>query len=137
MVDAHNWGSNIPASIQTARDYFKTANPGTFFKVFSPVNLVAGLLALILCWRTGKRVRLYCAVALLFAIGTDILTITYFYPRNDILFKSPIATNFDAIKTAWEQWSSMNWIRSLICSVTLVCDFLAFNLVAGKAEYSK
>jgi len=137
VVDAHNWGSNIPASIQTARDYFKTANLGTFFKVFSPVNLVAGLLALILCWRTGKRVRLYCAVALLFAIGTDILTITYFYPRNDILFKSPIATNFDAIKTAWEQWSSMNWIRSLICSVTLVCDFLAFNLVAGKAEYSK
>ncbi|MDO3625786.1 DUF1772 domain-containing protein [Mucilaginibacter sp. BT774] len=137
VVDARNWGANIPSSIQTTRDYFKAANPGTFYRIFSPANQVAGLLALILCWRAGKRVRIYCAIALVFAVGTDMLTFAYFYPRNDIMFKSPIATNLEAIKTALEQWRSMNWFRSLICAVTLVFDFLALNLVAGKAEPSK
>ena len=137
LIDARNWGANIPASIQTARDYFKTANPGTFYRIFSPANQVAGLLALILCWRAGKRVRIYCAIALMCAVATDMLTFAYFYPRNDILFKSPIATNLHAIKAAWEQWSAMNWFRSVICAVTLVFDFLAFNLIAGKAEPSK
>jgi uncharacterized membrane protein len=137
LVDSRNWGSNIPASIQTARDYFKTANPGTFFRIFSPANQVATLLALILCWRAGKRGRLYCAIALLFAIGTDMITFAYFYPRNDILLKSPIVTNFDAIKTALEQWRLMNWVRSLICAVGLAFDFLAFNFVMSKAEQLK
>jgi uncharacterized membrane protein len=137
VVDARNWGSNIPASIQTTRDYFKTANPGTFFRIFAPANEVAGLLALALCWRAGKRARLYCAIALLFAIGTDVITFAYFYPRNDILFKSPIATNLDAIKNAWEQWTTMNWYRSLMCAIVLVFDFLAFNFVTGKAEHSR
>jgi len=137
VVDARNWGANIPASIQTARDYFKTTNPGTFYRIFSPANQVAGLLALILCWRAGKKARLYCAIAFLFAVGTDMLTFAYFYPRNDIMFKSSLVTNLDAIKAAWGQWSFMNWLRSLICAVTLVFDFLALNLVAGKAEHSK
>src|SRR5882757_5161205 len=79
MVDARNWGANIPASIQTARDYFKTANPGTFYRIFSPANQGAGLLALILCWQAGKRVRIYCAIALGCAVGTDVLTFAYFY----------------------------------------------------------
>lgn len=137
VVDARNWGANIPASIQTARDYFKTANPGTFFRIFAPANQLACLLTLVLCWRAGKRVRLYCALALVFAVGTDMFTFAYFYPRNDIMFKSPISTNLDAIKTAWEQWSSMNWIRSLICAAGLVFAFLAFNLAAQKTENSK
>jgi hypothetical protein len=137
MVDAHNWGANIPASIQTARDYFKTANPGTFYRIFSPANQAAGLLALVLCWRVSKRARLYCALALLFAIGTDVITFAYFYPRNDIMFKSSLVTNLDAIKAALGQWRSMNWFRSLICAVALLFDFLAFTLVIQKAEYSK
>jgi hypothetical protein len=137
MVDARNWGANIPASIQTARDYFKTANPGTFYRIFSPANQVAGLLALILCWRAGKRVRIYCAIALVCAVGADVLTFAYFYPRNDIMFKSSLVTDLDAIKAALEQWSSMNWFRSLIIAITLVCDFLAFTLVIQKAGNSK
>ena len=137
VVDAHNWGANIPASIQTARDYFKTANPGTFFRMIAPATQVAGLLALILCWRAGKRARLYCAIAFLFAVGTDVLTFAYFYPRNDIMFKSSLVNNVDAIKAALEQWRSMNWVRSLVCACALVFDFLAFNLVMSKTEHSK
>jgi len=129
MIDAVNWGSNIPTSIQTARDYFKTVNPGDFFRVFTPMNQVLALLALIVCWKAGKSVRLYCGVALLFSLAVDVMTFGFFYPRNDIMFINPIQGNIDAIKTAWSQWSSVNWIRSGLQLMNLVFDFAALSLL--------
>ena len=40
IVDAESWGSNIPTSIQTARDYFQHVDPRRFFTVAGPVNLI-------------------------------------------------------------------------------------------------
>ena len=37
IVDARSWSANIPDSILTARTYFKTVNPGTFFRTGSPL----------------------------------------------------------------------------------------------------
>ena len=57
MIDARSWGSDLPASLETARQYFRTANPGDFFRVFSPLNQALALLALLLFWRSGRRAR--------------------------------------------------------------------------------
>jgi hypothetical protein len=43
LIDAKSWGSNIPKSIETARQYYQTVNPGNFFRIFSPVNQVLAL----------------------------------------------------------------------------------------------
>src|SRR6185436_18903917 len=59
LVDAKSWGANIPQSIETAREYFKTVNAGNFFRIFSPANQVAGLLALILFWKVSATARIY------------------------------------------------------------------------------
>ena len=135
IVDAVSWGSNIPASIQAAREYFKVVNPGSFFRIFSPVNQILTLLALIACWRTNKRIRIYCALALLSAVAVDAFTFAYFYPRNEIMFSYPINTNVDinnvdVIKAAWSQWSSMNWVRSGIEVVNIGFDFAALILLS-------
>ena len=100
LIDAVSWGSNIPASTQTARDYYKAANPGDFFRIFSPINQILSLLALIICWKAGKRIRLYCIFALLLAIAADAMTFGFFYPRNEIMFNGPISDT-SAIRTAW------------------------------------
>jgi uncharacterized membrane protein len=123
LIDAISWGSNMPASIQTTRDYYKIINPGNFFLVFTPINQVLTLLALIICWKEGKRIRIYCGAALLFAVAVDVMTFGFFYPRNDIMYTSPIDTNLDAIKIAWSQWSSMNWFRSGLQLINLHLDF--------------
>ncbi len=34
LIDTKSWGSDIPNSIATAREYFKTVNPGNFYRVF-------------------------------------------------------------------------------------------------------
>ena len=127
IVDAQNWGYNIPASIQATRDYFHVANPGTFFRLFSPLAQIITLAALVFCWTADKRVRYFLLAALILAVSVDGFTFAYFYPRNDIMFVNPIEGNTDAIRTAWSQWTFMNWPRSAIIVIVLILDFAALN----------
>ena len=132
VVDAQNWGRDIPASLIAAREYFRAANPGTFFRVTSPVNQMLTLLALIICWRAGKTVRIFCGAALLCAVAGEALTYTYFFPRNAIMFTDPLGPNTEVLKAVWSQWTTMNWFRSAIIAVQVVADFLALMLVSKK-----
>jgi hypothetical protein len=125
LVDAPNWGADIPGSIQATREYFRVANPGSFFRVFSPANQVLTLVALVLCWRTDKTVRYILLGALMWAIVADVFTFAYFYPRNAIMFVNPIEGNLDAIRTAWIDWSNMNWARSIGVAINVCLDFMA------------
>ena len=130
VVDVPNWGHELPRSIEVSRSYFAAATPGTFFRLFSPINQLVGLLALALCWKAGPRVRLLAGLALLVSIGSDALTFGFFYPRNDILFGGPLA-NLDAIRDALTQWAAMNWVRSAGVALNVALDFGALFLLAG------
>src|SRR5258706_15347362 len=97
VIDARNWGHDIPGSLMAARAYFSVANPGTFFRVVSPMSQVIALLALIICWRAGTRVRIYCAIAFVLAVSCDLFTFAYFYPRNDIMFVAPLSPDTEVL----------------------------------------
>ena len=114
LIDAKSWGSDIPNSISTARQYFKTTNPGNFFRLFSPLNQVLALLALILFWKAAPSVRLYLALAVVTYVLADVLTFAYFYPRNDIMFRTANLNDTGLLKKVWSEWTSMNWVRSLV-----------------------
>jgi hypothetical protein len=128
MVDAANWGRDVPASIVAAREYFSVANPGTFFRIFSPANQVLALLAAVTAWWAPKGTFSICLAALVLAVSVDIFTFTYFYPRNEIMFVAPME-NIDAIRSALSGWRSMNWIRSGMIVVIVVLDYLALMKV--------
>ena len=128
MIDSTSWGTDIPKSIETAREYFKAVNPGNFFRVFSPINQILGLLSLILFWKVSTKVRIYLGIALAFYVLGDVFTFAYFYPRNDIMFKTPI-TDIEAIKQAWTGWNTMNWLRSAIVFAGLIFSFLALHKI--------
>jgi len=124
MVDAPNWGRDVPASILAAREYFSIENPGSFFRVFSPLNQVLALLAVVVSWWAPKSIFPICLAALILAVSVDVFTFTYFYPRNEIMFVAPI-DNVDAIRSALSGWQNMNWIRSGMIAVIVVLDYLA------------
>jgi len=130
MVDAPNWGRDLPASIVTAREYLSVANAGTFFRLFAPINQVLALVAVVLAWWAPKGTFSICVAALILAISTDVLTFAYFYPRNEIMFVAPIE-NVDAIRTALSGWRNMNWIRSGVIGVVVVLDYLALLKVVS------
>ena len=133
IVDARSWSANIPDSILTARNYFKTVSPGTFFRTASPLNQILALAALVACWKSGRKVRLYFGLAFLLAVLTDALTFAYFYPRNEILFRATVA-NADVFTKICSEWSAMNWVRSGILAFGLICSMKGLDAYYLKAQ---
>jgi Domain of unknown function (DUF1772) len=125
IVDARSWGSNLPESIEVTRKYFSAVNPGTFFRMFSPLNQIIALVAVILFWKAGSSVRLFLCLAFGFYLATDMFTFAYFYPRNEIMFGT--STDMDAVRKAWTQWSAMNWLRSLVILTGVIFSFVALH----------
>jgi len=123
IVDAESWGSNIPTSIQTARDYFQYVDPRRFFTVAGPVNLILIVLTLILFWNDSVKIRVYFTTSLVLYAAIVILTLVYFVPRDLMLFTSSIPDHIQEIRAAAAQWSHMNWLRSLLGLVGVLFSF--------------
>lgn len=130
LVDAQNWGHDIPSSLVLTKEYMSAANPGTFFRTFSPASQIIALLALVICWRGDRMVRIYCAIAFVLAVSGEILTFSYFFPRNAILFTDPLNTDPELLKRTWAEWTTMNWQRSGILLVQVIIDYLALMRVS-------
>ena len=132
MIDARSWGSDLPNSIGVARHYFKSVNPGDFYRIFSPLNQLLGLVALIAFWKVSPTVRLYLGIALLLYVLADVLTFAYFYPRNDIMFKTAALTDIGTLKMALTEWQIMNWVRSMVLLVGLCFSFASLHKIYCK-----
>jgi hypothetical protein len=127
IVDAPNWGANVPHSIEAARAYFSVANPGSFYRIVSPINQVLALIAVIISWKNNRYIALG---SLAVAVLIDVMTFAYFYPRNEVMFLTPI--NNQDVKLAWEQWSAMNWVRSGLCLANTTLAFILFSLTSKR-----
>jgi hypothetical protein len=65
------------------------------------------------------------------------MTFKYFYPRNEILFMSNIADE-QVLRETWHQWTSMNWVRSAVVLLGIICSFSAVHVIySGKKTGSK
>jgi hypothetical protein len=71
--------------------------------------------------------------ALILAVSVDILTFSYFYPRNEIMFVAPM-DNVDAIRSALSGWQNMNWIRSGLIAIVVFLDFLALMKISRESS---
>ena len=127
IVNAANWENNIPQSISATKEFFVVANPGTFFGIIDPANLLLIFLALILFWKHPSSLRNYLGIALVCYVASMILTFSYFYPRNEIMFLSQQLPDTDTLKQAAAEWGRMNWVRSFIWLAGLVCVFIAMD----------
>jgi hypothetical protein len=135
IVDARSWSANIPDSILTARNYFNSVDPGTFFRMASPLNQLLALVALIACWKSGRKVRLYFGLTLLVAVLADALTFAYFYPRNEILFRAA-RPNAEILAKICNEWRAMNWVRSAILAFGLVCSMKGLDTYYARTQAS-
>ena len=129
LIDARSWGSDIPNSIATAREYFKTVNPGNFFRMFSPVNQALGIIVLVLFWKASPFIRIYLGTALVLYLVAEGLTFGYFFPRNDIMFRNARLTDVDLLKKTLAEWKAMNWVRSGILLAGVFFSFLSLHKI--------
>jgi uncharacterized membrane protein len=129
LIDARSWGSDLPNSIATAREYFKNVNPGNFYRIISPVNQLLGIIVLILFWKTSSSIRLTLGVALFLYLLAEGLTFGYFFPRNDIMFRNAQLTDVDLLRKTLAEWTRMNWVRSGILLTGILFSFLALHKI--------
>jgi hypothetical protein len=127
IVDATNWGSDIPTSIQTARDYFAHADPRRFYLIAGPPTVLLGVLTTILFWNDGVSLRLWFGASAASYVVIVVLTIVYFVPRDLTLFRRPIQ-HLDPIRAAASQWRRMNWARTLLGCVGVLCSMRGLAL---------
>ena len=97
-----------PVSLEHGRGFFHVTNPGTLFRVLSPFVQLSLLLALIVTWKPAGPTRWYLAAALLLAVTGDIITFTFHYPRNVILFQSPLTNSSADFERTASEWAAGN-----------------------------
>lgn len=129
LVDVRSWGSDIPNSIATAREYFKVSNPGNFFRTFSPINQVLALVVLILFWKTSPSIRLLLGAAFLMYIVAEGLTFMYFFPRNDFMMKNALLNDVDQLKKTVSEWNTMNHVRTFILLIGVSLSFISLHKI--------
>lgn len=135
VIDARSWASDLPNSIQAARQYFKSVNPGDFYRIISPISQLLALISIILFWKAGKKIRIALIVAFVLFFATDILTFTYFYPRNDIMFRNEL--DIEKIRIAWQEWTSMNWVRTFAFAIGIFCTAYSLDAIYTRKSVAK
>jgi len=134
VVDAPNWGSSIPDSMDAAKRYFAVANPGTFFRIFAPAAQVAALVSVIVSWRFGWMARGLTLAGLALLVSGDILTFNYFYPRNELMFGAGSHSS-EVLQNAWSSWSEMNHFRSALILAATLCEMAVLSIFERSSSY--
>src|SRR4030088_2194890 len=81
VVDAKSWGSDVPASIQTARSYYEHSHSRRFYLIAGPPTLLLGVLTTILFWIDSVSLRLLFGASAACYVVIVLLTVSYFVPR--------------------------------------------------------
>ena len=120
IVMAPNYAGRVPESLEHARGFFVASNPGMFFRVFAPATQVVLLLALVLNWQV-KHVRWWLLGALVALVMTDVITFTFHYPRNALMFERPFdQVSVAQLQEAARQWGLGNYVRVALLAVAIL-----------------
>ncbi|MEO8308682.1 MAG: DUF1772 domain-containing protein [Pseudomonadota bacterium] len=118
------------ASLEHARGFLVTATPGSFFRKVSPAVQLFLFVSVLISWRAKPpRIRWLLLVALCAAIATDVITFTFHYPRNDILFVAPLDPPAAELRRIAQEWAWGNYLRIGLLCVAAVTTFAALKML--------
>lgn len=115
IVNAPNFINGVPESLDHARRFWSLANPGSYFRIVAPATQLLTLLSLVLSWKRPAGRRGWLLAALLLVVAADVVTFTYHYPRNDLMFTDPMSQSPETLERAAREWGAMNWARVVLC----------------------
>jgi hypothetical protein len=76
---------NPPQSLELAMDFLSVSGPSDFFPPLGFASWVLGAASLVLSWRM-PAVRWWVLLSLAMIVGEGVVSMLYFWPRNDIMF---------------------------------------------------
>ena len=125
VVMAPNYAAAVPESLEDAKQFMRVTNPGNYFRVVAPLTQIALLITLVLNWRGARERRWWLLSTFVLAVAVDVITFTYHYPRNAILFTDPMNTPPAALAVAATEWIYGNLVRVCMLFVAMVCGVKA------------
>jgi hypothetical protein len=128
VVMAPNYQARIPDSLEHVRQFMNATNPGTYFRVVAPLAQVLLLTSLVLSWRRPSGRRRWLLSAFLCIVVADVITFTFHYPRNDLLFGNPITTSAEELEAAARQWAYGNYARVLLIGIAMASGVWALRV---------
>jgi uncharacterized membrane protein len=125
LVMAPNYVLGL-ATLEHARGFLVASTPAAFFRILSPIVQLLLFLSVVLAWRAAPtRVRWLLLASLCAAIATDVVTFTFHYPRNEILFVAPLDRPAAELHRIAQEWAWGNYVR-----IGLLCMAVAAAIVA-------
>ena len=109
-----------PAGLEHGRLFMRAATPANLFRILSPATQVLVLIAVGANWSSPQR-RWPLAAALLALVISDVITFTYHYPRNHLMFDAPLTVEPDRLNLASREWAAANLVRIAL----VLCGWLA------------
>jgi hypothetical protein len=129
VVVAPNF-QGAPSSLEHARGFYHTTNPGTFFRVLAPSTQVFLLAALLCNWMPVPLTRWRLAGALALAILGDVITFRFHYPRNTILFSDPLTRSAADLNRVGSEWAAGNYVRIAVIFIAVVLVIVSMIRIA-------
>jgi len=128
IVLAPNFRVGIPQSLEHLRQFMAVANPGSFFRFIAPLTQISILISLVLGWKRPAGRRRWLILAFILIIAADVITFTFHYPRNAILFHDPMHTPPATLEKVAIEWAYGNYLRILLVGAAMVCTIKALLL---------
>lgn len=105
-----------PEGLDHGRRFLAAATPANFFRLVAPASQILVLAALAASWR-AKTIRVHLLVAFAALLIGDAVTFAYHYPRNDLMFTSPLTVAPERLAAAALEWQRANWLRVVLVGV--------------------
>ncbi|WP_336713147.1 hypothetical protein [Arthrobacter sp. USHLN218] len=118
---------NPPQSLELAMDFLSVSGPSDFFPPLGFASWVLGAASLLLSWRI-PAVRWWLLLSLGMIVAEGVVSMLYFWPRNDIMFvEGPAVHSEEHLRQVAHEfvtWHARS--RTGFNTIAAVAAFIAF-----------
>lgn len=121
---------DVPHSLETSMTFMAIRGPADFFPPVGFLSLLLGLGSVILGWRVRSARYWLLGSVLAIIFGEFLLSVVYFWPRNEIMFVEGVDVHSAAyLQQIAREFQIGHWLRfasSIVVSALAFVGFLRF-----------
>jgi uncharacterized membrane protein len=115
-----------PRSLELAMAFLSVRGPADVFPPLGFVSWVTGAAALLLVWRS-QSARWWILLSLLMIVADGLVSILFFWPRNEIMFVEGAAVHSaEVLRQTAREFQTLHWLRLAFNAASAVFAFVGF-----------
>ena len=115
-----------PRSLETGLKFMSVRAPSDFFPPLGFLSWITGIGALVLGWRV-KSARYWILFSLIMIVGEGLVSIAFFWPRNEIMFVQGTAVHSDEfLRQTAQEFQMLHWSRVAFNAAAYISIFVGF-----------